>query len=245
MKTTVIGIDCAVEPKKTGLALAVVEGSRTQLLKVVTGKDKKPVAIVYDWIRNSQQVLLALDAPLGWPATLGGELVRHRSGEPLEASADRLFRRETDRFVRQLTGKRPLDVGADRIARTAHAALNLISELRSLTDCSIPLVWEPTLSERIQAIEVYPAGTLAASGLPDSGYKKSKDLPARKEILTGLQDRVDTSGISEMKLLGNADILDAVVCVLAAADFLKGKSIPPIDHELAEKEGWIWVRTPV
>jgi hypothetical protein len=36
--------------------------------------------------------------------------------------------------------------------------------------------------------------------------------------------------------------LDAIVCVLAGADFILGKSISPdqLKLELAKKEGWIW-----
>ena len=33
---------------------------------------------------------------------------------------------------------------------------------------------------------------------------------------------------------------DAVVCLLAAKDFLAGRAVPPPDAELAATEGWIW-----
>jgi len=36
-----------------------------------------------------------------------------------------------------------------------------------------------------------------------------------------------------------ADALDAVVCILAACDFLAGAAAPPLDRSVAEKEGWI------
>ena len=58
MNLTIIGIDCATDPKKTGLALAVVEGNRTAILEVTTRKRDKPAAIVHEWIRDSRQVLL-------------------------------------------------------------------------------------------------------------------------------------------------------------------------------------------
>jgi hypothetical protein len=38
------------------------------------------------------------------------------------------------------------------------------------------------------------------------------------------------------------DALDAMICVLAGADFLAGKAYPPTDLALAQKEGWIWIR---
>jgi hypothetical protein len=36
-------------------------------------------------------------------------------------------------------------------------------------------------------------------------------------------------------------LLDAALCCLAAADFLRGDVISPDDLSLAEREGWIWV----
>ena len=45
-------------------------------------------------------------------------------------------------------------------------------------------------------------------------------------------------------LKADDDILDAVVCVLAGADYLSGKTIQPTNEVLAKKEGWIWVRDP-
>ena len=46
-------------------------------------------------------------------------------------------------------------------------------------------------------------------------------------------------------MVDNADALDAGLCVLAAVDFLLGRAMKPQDEEMAEKEGWIWVRRPV
>ena len=36
------------------------------------------------------------------------------------------------------------------------------------------------------------------------------------------------------------DVVDAAVCVLAAADFIRGNVVPPLDQETALIEGWIW-----
>ena len=38
----------------------------------------------------------------------------------------------------------------------------------------------------------------------------------------------------------NAEVLDAVVCLLAARDFLDGRAMEPVDASLALQEGWIW-----
>jgi hypothetical protein len=71
-------------------------------------------------------------------------------------------------------------------------------------------------------------------------YKKSDQSPARFEILQALRQELDFKG--EFRLLTeNADALDAVVCLLAAKDFLEGRALPPEDSALAVREGWIWV----
>ena len=71
--TTVVGVDCATDPRRVGLALGRWDGSRTTLVEVRHGSAAAPPAeIVARWIdAHDGPVLLALDAPLGWPAPLG------------------------------------------------------------------------------------------------------------------------------------------------------------------------------
>jgi hypothetical protein len=40
-------------------------------------------------------------------------------------------------------------------------------------------------------------------------------------------------------LPASADAIDALVCVLAAADFMRGCARPPEDRESTRQEGWI------
>jgi hypothetical protein len=87
-------------------------------------------SLVRQWAQGSQRVLFALDAPLGWPAEMGRELVRHRAGAPLVPAAHSMFRRMTDDEIYRRFGKRPLEVAADRIARPAHAALKFLAATR-------------------------------------------------------------------------------------------------------------------
>ncbi len=47
------------------------KGNRTVELEVTTGGRDNPATIVHEWIPNHRQVLLALDASLGWPVDLG------------------------------------------------------------------------------------------------------------------------------------------------------------------------------
>ncbi len=243
MDITLIGIDCAVNPRKVGLALAVSSGSKTHLLRAEVGTHNSPVAqAVASWIPADGSVLLALDAPLGWPAPLAGKLHSHQAGDPVEEDPNIFFRRNTDRVVKEKIGKQSLDVGADRIARTAHAALSLLEELRRLTGLPVPLAWSHRPESPLCAIEVYPAATLVAHKLPSSGYKAKEDASGiRKIIVSSLHTKIDLQGLAP-ELIANADVLDAVVCILAALDFLSGEVIAPTEPDLARKEGWIWVR---
>ena len=46
-------------------------------------------------------------------------------------------------------------------------------------------------------------------------------------------------------MLDDADCLDALLCVLAAVDFVAGWTVSPSDLAKAQKEGWIRVRDTV
>ena len=189
-----------------------------------------------------------MDAPLGWPVPMADALSGHRAGQPLSGEANHFFRRTTDRFVHANLNKTPLDVGADRIARTAKAALSLLQHVREDSQQSIPLVWKPRRESG--AIEVYPAATLLSRGVRCTGYKgnEPKHRTARKEILERLQAEVDISATLFAKISENDDLLDAVVCVLAGADFVREvaldpRNLPhPKDLEEVKREGWIWFR---
>jgi predicted RNase H-like nuclease len=240
---TAIGVDCASDPKNVGLALGRFVDGHIAVEAVRRGaREPSPVEVVARWIETrGAPVLLALDAPLGWPVPLADTLVAHRAGDPLDAEAHALFRRATDRFVRDRLGKQPLDVGADRIARTAHAALAFLSTLRQRLGLPIPLAWQPEVAG-MAAIEVYPAATLAAHGLLAPGYKHPQGHDVRRRLAAELGERL---ALPHNDALFHSDhLLDAALCVLAAQDFLRGEAMPPLDRGLAEREGWIWVRQP-
>ena len=247
-----IGVDCATQPNKVGLAKGHLEGEK---LLIEFAKCLQSWAAIDDqisqWIKEEGNCLLALDAPLGWPEPLGETLVPHKAGAALPESVDRdrMFYRETDRWIHGNIGKKPLAVGADKIACTAYAALSFLERLRDKTGHKIPLAWEhkDVGKGKVAAIEVYPAATLKVCGLPHTGYKNKESAEEkRKKIIEGLKEKMTLSGPEdvEKEMLANDDVLDAVVCVLAAADFARKDACPPENRELAKKEGWIWVRKP-
>lgn len=242
MAVTIIGIDCATQAKNIGLARGTFENGKAQIDEVIIGaRNISIVDPIADWISNSQNVLIAVDAPLGWPTALGKELQNHAAGNPVKVEPNYLFRRSTDRSIKREIGKQSLDVGADRIARTAHAALTLLGEIRLKTGEVIPLAWEPGLQTGIFTIEVYPAATLIQHNINVPGYKRKDGQDARRELLNKLGNRIELPRNTSL-MEENDDALDAVICVLAGADFLRGDVYKPADLEIAKKEGWIWVR---
>jgi hypothetical protein len=150
--------------------------------------------------------------------------------------------------VRQHVGRLPLEVGANLIARTAFAALELLHAL-SEVGVTTDLLWAPggAASATSGAIEVYPAATLRAHGAVREVYKAAKLRNwdrARSTLVTVLGAAVD--GVAEcadvMKASDHA--LDAVACVAAARDFLLGDVLCPSPEDLvtAKREGWIWFK---
>jgi hypothetical protein len=248
-EVTVIGVDCATDSSRVGLARGKWRsGHRLVIEDVRSGAEPSPVTIICEWLQATPEpALIAIDAPLGWPASLAASLKDHRAGSKLNGKPNDLFRRETDRGIQRRIGITPLDVGADRIARTAYAALELLGKVRDSTRREVPLAWSHHEPEGPSAIEVYPAATLRASGLPYRGYKKADQEDERRQILAALTP-ILSFGLDWPKLegaaVGNADLLDAIVCLVAAKDFLDGRAIPPGDINVAQCEGWIWVRDP-
>jgi predicted RNase H-like nuclease len=244
VNATIIGIDCAVSSKNLGLALGTSSHSGVILEKVVAGPAKDPAELIVDWIAGRDEpVLFAVDAPLGWPVQLAEALIGFRAGEALEPEAHALFRRFTDDFVCARLKKRPLDVGADKIARTAHAALRLLSKLRRMLNRPVPLAWSPALSGSA-AIEVYPAATLRAYDMtpPPANRRRTASWDP---LLRELAERIGLPA-EDAQIRTNRDAIDAAICVLAGHDFLNGKCFAPPPERLpvVKREGWIWVRDP-
>jgi predicted RNase H-like nuclease len=204
MKVTIIGIDCATASEKVGLACGFMEEPGPRIVEAKIGSRGQKVAeLIKPWT-ESGPTLLALDAPLGWPDKLGKVLYHHSAGMPINECPDDVFRRRTDRIVEEAIGQRPLDVGADRIARTAHAALTLLQELREITGQETPLAWDPVLKDEMSAIEVYPAATLKAHGILSSGYKKKTQEEARREIVGSLDKLLALTSDSRSRILSTA-----------------------------------------
>lgn len=242
-ETRVIGIDCATDPKNVGLALCTLRDGRARIEALSTGSTWPAIdERIASWV--TAPTLLALDAPLGWPARLGESLHSHSAGAAFDHPPNAMFRRATDDAIAQRLGKRPLDVGGDRIARTAHAALSFLARLRNRLDAPIPLAWQPGPIDTVAAIEVYPAGTLAARDLPRSGYKGAAEAATalRRDLRAAIAEQLSFDAQAAQEMTRTDHALDAALCACAGLDFLAGDAVPPDDPRLAKREGWIWVR---
>lgn len=253
MKVSIIGIDCATKANKIGLAKGEWEFNRLIIQDVEIKSSMREIAErVCMWAENSEKTLLAMDAPLGWPDGMREELYSHRAGRLISVEKDKIFKRETDRFVKKKIGQTPLEVGADKIARTSHAALELLERIRKATIADIPLNWTQVDVEGIQVIEVYPAVVLRTLCLDTKGYKgnKQREVEKRKNLVhnllkhTELEDQVEfCQGVID-KMKENDNLLDSALCVMAGADFCWGKCFnpPETDKDIARREGWIWFK---
>ena len=228
-RVAILGIDCATQPNKTGLALGEVLDGVFRVSRCCVGSKARPSAtIAVEWLSGCSDVLLSLDSPLGWPRALGESLYGHRAGDPLGAEANSLFRRAADVKIKRRLNKLPLEVGANLLARTAAASLVLLDEIRRQTGHPIPMAWVPEQLESWRVIEVYPSATRIAHGAPDRGGS-----------LEGLAAVLDCSHVAGA-VQSDPNAADACVCALAGADFLAGRAVPPTDLETALIEGWIW-----
>lgn len=240
---SIVGVDCATQEERMGLARAVLQADGALRLERVTlgTAGESAAASISQWIAGPRRFVIALSAPLGWPRALGEALAQHVAGQPLAPVAEQLFRRDTDRLVHRHLGKQPPDVGADRVARTARAALGLLSEVRAHAARPIPLAW--TQGQDSGAIEVFPAATLLAHGAPAGAYRAHtpQARKARAALLARLHKQLDPAAMREV-MIDDPNLFEAAICALAGADFARGQCVPPPDLERARKEGFIWFR---
>jgi hypothetical protein len=243
---TILGVDCAVDPRRRGVARGRMQGESCRLDAVWRG-DRVDLPDLVRQALAAGPVVLALDAPLGWPRAMAAALTGHRAGAPLPVAPHDLFRRRTDVLTARRLGKTPLDVGADRIARTAHAALDQLADVATvLARTPVPLLWDPENLPELSAVEVYPAGLLVASGSPVvSGYKPAGARAARERIVEFAAGEAEFAPEVIAGALASADLLDAALCVLAGRDVVSGRAVAPADpteRDAARREGWIWNR---
>ena len=91
-RVKIIGVDCAVKRKNVGLAVGLLEDERVTMLAPEHGIETKwagaGASEIAAWMNGDDPVLLAFDAPLGWPIAMAQALARARlcrAGDPISA----------------------------------------------------------------------------------------------------------------------------------------------------------------
>ena len=125
-----IGIDAASQIKNYAFTFAIWDSDHCEIPAPPTRFNTLADATkACGLFASNDRTIFAVDAPLGWPSLFRDILSNHKAGSPIPVAADLLFSRETDRFVRSELSKKPLPVGAERIAYAARSALEFVGQL--------------------------------------------------------------------------------------------------------------------
>jgi predicted nuclease with RNAse H fold len=232
----IAGVDLAAQPKGTALAVIDWGSESAELVTLVTNANDELI------VRESKSaVKIGIDCALSWPTEFVDFLNRHSnpssSNEVFDGGIEtrrRLAYRETDRVVRQQTGRWPLSVSTDRLGMTALRCAGLLSRLHSSgTDVD--------RSGTGGIVEVYPGAALRYWGFETKGYRVSADV--RAQLVAKLNSTVPwlSLGTHAELMVNSCDAFDSVFAALAArCAYLGGYEKPSAKQlALAKVEGWI------
>ena len=234
------GVDLAAEPKGTALAVIDWTSSSATVVDLQLGITDQPIVEL-----ASQVDKLGIDCALGWPQEFVAFMNQQSDASLSEHTFDggmdwrrRLAYRETDRHVREITGRWPLSVSTDRLGLTAMRCSGLLSRL-SASGVQIDRSGSGFIAE------VYPGASLRLWGFVTAGYRTSED--ARAQLLSTL---ISTApwlriGSFEDMMISSSDAFDAVVAALATRAVAVGRYLSPTAEQyvLARQEGWITLPT--
>ena len=232
----IAGVDLAAEPKGTALAVIDWSADEAQLIDLKLGvSDQAIVAVAPEVFK------LGIDCALGWPIEFVDFLNQHSKAEPTDSVVDggidwrrRMAYRETDRQIRQITGRWPLSVSTDRLGMTAMRCAGLLSKMQQ-----VGIAIDRSGAGKV--VEVYPGASLRTWGLATAGYRASQDV--RLQLLEQLKLQApwfEPGGFSEL-MVESCDAFDAVVAALAARSAALGRYEKPAEDLInqARIEGWI------
>src|SRR5918996_5311769 len=115
-----VGIDLAVQPRKTGIARIDWTADYVGIATVSTGADDDAIL---EALLDPYTDVIGLDVPLGWPIHFVEMLVAHQDHQPIEANRwtdlyDAMRMRITDQWIRKRCGANPMSVSANMIGAT-------------------------------------------------------------------------------------------------------------------------------
>ena len=194
--------------------------------------------------------MVAVDVPFGWPMPFADALQNHQIGVALDPDRLRYMYRSTDLWVRNELPRllsrdarcpRPLSVAADRLGVTAMVGTILLNRLDDTFDLS------PQFGDSLPAaVEVYPALSLWAWGLPREGLGGNDDT-AREARRALLRTLCESFGVSiaerwEATLVDVDHCFDALVAALTGCEYASGNTFDPpdcFDRNVLRIEGWM------
>ncbi|WP_138315047.1 DUF429 domain-containing protein [Rhodoluna limnophila] len=232
----IAGVDLAAEPKGTALAVIDWIPGRAVLTDLQLGVADEAIVAAATGVTK-----IGIDCALGWPVefinfvNLQAEI---STGSPqFDGGIDwrrKLAYRETDRRVRQVTGRWPLSVSTDRLGMTAMRATGLLSKM---AHHRIPI----DRSGEGKVVEIYPAASMRIWGFQTSGYRASRDIRAQllKSVLAEAP-WLDLQSNTEL-MIDSCDAFDAVIAALATRSAALGQYQAPEAAllEQAKIEGWV------
>lgn len=229
------GVDLAAEPK--GTALAIIEWKNTSATLV-----DLQLGVADEQIVEAAQVVdkLGIDCALGWPIEFVDFLNNHANPNSKvfpDGGMDwrrRASFRESDRHVREVTGKWPLSVSTDRLGLTAMRCAGLQGRL---TQSGIDV----DRSGSGKVVEIYPGASLRLWGFDTTGYRAQEEV--REELLRSIESKVPWLNLDSYRdlMISSTDAFDAAIAALATRAAALGKyEEPPKEHlKTAKIEGWI------
>ncbi|MCI4066109.1 DUF429 domain-containing protein [Micromonospora sp. R77] len=232
------GIDLAAEDANTAVAWIRWTGATAVLEELIIGAGDEQLLRA-----ASEADKVGIDCPLGWPEPFVEFVIAHHRGD-LVSPTDLVGRdwrrslawRRTDLVTREVTGRPPLSVAADRIAHTAMRCAGVLARLAA--------DGQPVdRSGGGTVVEVYPAASLKQWGLPYQGYKGRKNNGALNDLVDQLTATTPwlQLGAFEPACRGSDHAVDAVVAALTARAAAIGHATRPNPADLAAAvtEGWI------
>lgn len=229
------GVDLAAEPK--GTALAIIEWKKTEanLVDLQLGVNDEAIVEAAGVVEK-----LGIDCALGWPIEFLEFLNNHANLDNTkfpDGGMDwrrRASFRESDRHVREVTGKWPLSVSTDRLGLTAMRCAGLQGRIQQ---AGIPI--DRSGSGKI--VEIYPGASLRLWGFDTTGYRAIPE--AREELLRSIENQAPWLKLDSYQdmMISSTDAFDAVIASLATRSAALGKYFKPSNNvlEVAKIEGWI------
>lgn len=230
------GVDLAAEPKGTALAIVHWTSGSARVVDLQVGVTDEP--IVQATLRVDK---LGIDCALGWPEEFVSFMTQHADIGNAPHNFDggmawrrRLAYRETDRNVREQTGRWPLSVSTDRLGLTAMRCAGLLARLGTHGV-------DVDRSGAGRIAEVYPGASLRLWGFDTQGYRNS--IEARAILLAAVRAEAPwfEPGDFEKSMIESCDAFDAVIAAFAARAAALGRYQHPREDQLAQAatEGWI------